>query len=152
MKEGKPRLEGASLATESAEPLGDLLKERLPVLEEVGRLLFRARKETEISEGVLKKLAVQLQVCARPELLASAERLKGSVADLERRFGEADVVQEEETGERVRKCPISLAEIEKPWKGVCGHVFEEAVVLDYLKRREECPVFGCRKKLLRQKD
>jgi hypothetical protein len=122
------------------------LKERATILENILDTLFKGSEEP--SNILLKKISIHQILSNMPQRILSPESIKPDVnAILEKYAPQVDVMDEEVNF----MCPLTQGKIQNPWKGVCGHVFEEKAILGFLKNGNEyCPIHGCDKKLAKK--
>lgn len=125
----------------------DAMRERAAILESILSSLFRAPEQP--SETLLKKISIHQALAAAPQKIAAPKSIRPNIdAILDKYASQVDVVEFKES----MVCPLSQGPIKSPWKGECGHVFEEAYIMDYMKkdRTQFCPIYGCDKRLVRR--
>lgn len=122
----------------------EAFKERGSILESILQNLFKTSKRP--SDSLIKNISIHQTLSATPQKITSLKTIKPNIEAIFDKFlPTLNVVEMEKT----QLCPLTQAEITKPWTGLCGHTFEESTILDYMTKRRDkyCPIHGCNKKL-----
>lgn len=123
----------------------DAFEERCAILEDVLPHLFKDGAIPD--ESLIRAISVHQALARAPGNIVNVKRIKVDTASIFERFGPSlEIVSEGAAGPAT--CPITRGVISKPWRGACGHVFEESAVLAFKARKSECPVLGCGKPLV----
>lgn len=126
----------------------EALAKRNKILEEVLPYLFKP--ESNPSEKLIRHIGIHQALAAAPLRITKAKGIKVDVAAVIDKYAVCSgIIIEKES--QSRRCPISQCTIEKEWRGECGHAFEEAAVLAYLKQSTKCPVIGCNRRLVKKR-
>ncbi|ELA42019.1 uncharacterized protein VICG_00866 [Vittaforma corneae ATCC 50505] len=123
------------------------MKERAAILEKILSDLFKTVEQPP--ETLLKKISIHQALAAMPQKIVAPRSIKPNIdAIIDKYASQVDVVGFKEN----MICPLSQGPIKNPWMGECGHVFEEAYIIDYMKKdkTQYCPIHGCDKRLIRR--
>ncbi|KAI4292456.1 hypothetical protein PAPHI01_1730 [Pancytospora philotis] len=127
-----------------ARSLEELLGARAKALDEVLVSVFK--NDSAPSDTLIKRIAIHQALAAAPHRMDNPKSVRGNTAAIYDKYGPGlEILDKVEKKDLV--CPISQCRIEVPWVSSCGHVFEERIVVDFIKKRSVCPVLGCKKPL-----
>lgn len=124
------------------------LQERGKILESILTDIFRASDTPP--DTLLQRISIHQAIALAPQKIISPKQVKPNVQALFERYAPPVNLVGHQEG---LVCPLTQGNITKPWVGSCGHVFEEATILDYLEKNNTdfCPVYGCDKKVKKVK-
>ncbi|KAI5178080.1 hypothetical protein PAEPH01_2529 [Pancytospora epiphaga] len=146
----------------------ELTAERARILEDILPRLFK--DDFVPPSHLVKNIALHLSISKRPDLLQNPRSVKINTAKIYEKYGVEVEVVHDNLEERQAICPLSQSRVVVPWMGACGHVFEESVIKKYIENKEVeilgkrrgrndasgpvvgCPVIGCNKMLVRNKE
>lgn len=125
----------------------DALKERASILENIISQLFRASSRP--SESLVERICIHQFLATAPHRITSPKSIKAQTSKVFDKYApQLNVVENSKSGTR---CPLTQDAIRVPWVSECGHCFEEASVLEFIKVDKYCPIIGCNKKLARKR-
>lgn len=123
----------------------DALKERTQILEDITSYLFRT---IDPSKPLVERICIHQFLGSAPHRIANPKSIKAQTGPIFDRYApQLDIIGRSRADSW---CPLTQDTIRVPWVSECGHCFEKASILEYIKVDKYCPIIGCNKKL-RQK-
>jgi len=120
------------------------LLERSQILESILTDIFRASDTPP--DVLLKRVSIHQAIAQAPQKIVCPNKVKPNIQGIVEKYAPpVDLVVNHEC----QVCPLTQGKISKAWVGDCGHVFEEATILDYMEKKKSkfCPIYGCDRKL-----